>query len=81
MSHLEHANGFSSVKDLKFGKSVNVLEARNDLDPDEYSKFVMDWIGKGARIIGGCCEIGPKHINRVSDQLHLNGYTTMKLGL
>jgi homocysteine S-methyltransferase len=76
-----YANGFSSVKDLKFGKSVNVLEARNDLGPDEYSEFVMDWIGKGARIIGGCCEIGPKHINRVSDQLHLNGYTTMKLGL
>ena len=74
-----YANGFSSVKGLKFGKSVNTLEARNDLGPDEYSKFVMDWIGKGARIIGGCCEIGPKHISRVANQLHLNGYKTMKL--
>ena len=76
-----YANGFSSVKDLKLGKSVNVLKARNDLGPDEYSKFVMDWIGKGAKIIGGCCEIGPKHINRISDQLHVNGYKTMKLEL
>ena len=66
---------------MKFGKSVNVLEARNDLGPDEYLKFVMDWISKGARIIGGCCEIGPGYINRVSDQLHVNGYTTMKLRL
>ena len=74
-----YANGFSSVKGLKFGKSVNTLKARNDLGPDEYSKFVMDWIGKGARIIGGCCEIGPKHISRVANQLHLNGYKTMKL--
>jgi len=73
-----YANGFSSVKDLKFGKSVNVLKARNDLGPDEYSEFVMDWISQGARIIGGCCEISPKHINRVSDQLHLNGFKTTK---
>ena len=76
-----YANGFSSVKDLKLGKSVNVLKARNDLGPDEYSNFVMDWIGKGAKIIGGCCEIGPKHIKRISDQLHVNGYKTMKLEL
>ena len=76
-----YANGFSSVKDLKFGKSVNVLKARNDLGPDEYSKFVMNWIDQGARIIGGCCEISPEHIKRVSDQLYLNGYHTMKLGL
>ena len=76
-----YANGFSSVKDLKIGKSVNVLEARNDLGPDEYSNFVMDWISKGARIIGGCCEISPKHIKKVSDQLYSCGYSTMKLKL
>tara|TARA_B100000927_G_C16465386_1_gene469488 strand:- start:1561 stop:2484 length:924 start_codon:yes stop_codon:yes gene_type:complete len=76
-----YANGFSSVKDLKFGKSVNVLDARNDLGPDEYSEFVMDWIAHGARIIGGCCEISPQHINKVSDQLHLNGFKTTKFGL
>ena len=76
-----YANGFSSVKDLEFGKSVNVLEARYDLGPNEYAKFVMDWIDRGASIIGGCCEISPEHISRVSDQLHLQGYKTMKLGL
>ena len=52
----------------------------NDLGPDEYSKFVMDWISKGARIIGGCCEIG-QSISIEFQNTYILMATTMKLGL
>ena len=67
------------MKNLKIGKSVNVLETRKDLGPSEYAEFAFDWIDQGAKIIGGCCEIGPKHIEELSDQLSLNGYKSTKV--
>lgn len=39
---------------------------RVDLDPDGYAQWCEDWIAKGADIVGGCCQVGPKHIAAVS---------------
>lgn len=36
--------------------------ARTDLGCETYSGFAQQWINSGARIVGGCCEIGPAHI-------------------
>ncbi len=38
---------------------------RDDLDPESYAGHVAGWAAKGARIIGGCCGIGPAHIARL----------------
>lgn len=38
---------------------------RSDLGPDEYAIFAAQWLDAGARIIGGCCEVGPAHIARL----------------
>lgn len=38
---------------------------RQDLNPDQYLKFVERWIGLGAKIVGGCCGITPEHIARI----------------
>jgi S-methylmethionine-dependent homocysteine/selenocysteine methylase len=35
---------------------------REDLTPDAYGEHVEDWLGAGADIVGGCCEVGPDHI-------------------
>ena len=37
-------------------------ELRTDLDPAGYLTFARDWVARGARIVGGCCGIGPEHI-------------------
>lgn len=73
-----YANGFSSVKDLLPGKTVEVLEAREDLDAEAYAKFAMKWVEEGAQLVGGCCEVGPQHISYLSQALQNAGYTISK---
>lgn len=56
------ANGFTSIADLAPGGTVEALTARDDLGPTAYANHAMDWVGIGATIVGGCCEVGPDHI-------------------
>lgn len=37
-------------------------EIRQDLDPDAYLQWAKKWVAAGATIVGGCCGIGPEHI-------------------
>ncbi len=65
-----YANGFTAIPEkwtLKEG--VSQLGQRRDLDPDSYAKHVQYWIDAGARIVGGCCEVGPAHIARINELL------------
>jgi S-methylmethionine-dependent homocysteine/selenocysteine methylase len=59
-----YANGFVSIADTfdHVGATVDELEARKDLGPEAYADFAQNWVGAGATIIGGCCEVGPAHI-------------------
>ena len=69
-----YANGFVSVGALQPGGTVDVLEARDDLDPPIYAGHAMAWVGAGAAIVGGCCEIGPAHIAALGHRLATEGY-------
>ncbi|MEM7070524.1 MAG: homocysteine S-methyltransferase family protein [Pseudomonadota bacterium] len=69
-----YANGFISIKDLKPGGTVENLDARKDLTPHEYTKFALNWLKKGAHILGGCCEITPQHIQHLSQTLLKKGH-------
>ncbi len=73
-----YANGFSSVAELLPGKTVEVLQARKDLDPPAYAEFAMKWVREGAQLVGGCCEVGPQHIGFLSEALIKAGYTMSK---
>jgi len=64
-----YANGFTAVTALNPGGTVDSLETRQDLGPEAYAEFVMDWVNKGATIVGGCCEVGPAHIAYLSQAL------------
>ena len=63
------ANGFTSVEALEIGGTVDVLKSRRDLGPNSYCKYVLDWIKTGASIVGGCCEISPRHIKQIYEKL------------
>ena len=69
-----YANGFVFVGALQPGGTVDVLEARDDLDPPTYAGHAMAWVGAGAAIVGGCCEIGPAHIAALGHRLAAEGY-------
>lgn len=59
-----YANGFVNIAPdfLLEGATVDLLQARDNMGPEVYAHFAEDWTRQGATIIGGCCEIGPAHI-------------------
>ncbi len=69
-----YANGFTSILELQPGKTVDVLQARTDLGPETYASHALGWVKAGARIVGGCCEVGPAHIAELSQRLEAEGY-------
>jgi len=54
-----------AAKQSKSG-AVHLGGDRIDLNPEGYAQWCEDWIAKGADIVGGCCQVGPKHIAAVS---------------
>ena len=62
-----YANGFARIPDdwdiVKMG--VSALGRRHDLDAEAYAGHAAEWIAAGAKVVGGCCEIGPAHIARL----------------
>lgn len=69
-----YANGFQPIPaEFTLGRTVDMLEARTDLDPTAYADFAMAWVEAGARIVGGCCEVGPAHIAELARRLRESG--------
>ncbi len=71
-----YANGFTHISDgfLETRPTVDALSARQDLSPDEYARFAMEWIAQGATIVGGCCEVGHEHIKELAEQVKQAGH-------
>ncbi|WP_298853691.1 homocysteine S-methyltransferase family protein [uncultured Ruegeria sp.] len=71
-----YANGFTYISDgfLEDAPTVDALEQRHDLGPSAYADQVMRWVDQGATIVGGCCEIGPDHIEELANRLRAVGY-------
>jgi S-methylmethionine-dependent homocysteine/selenocysteine methylase len=60
------ANGFVTTEPLQGNATVNVLNTRAELTPKKYVTFAKNWLLNGAKIVGGCCEIGPQHIAEIN---------------
>lgn len=71
-----YANGFTHISGnfLKDAPTVKELTHRHDLTPEKYADFAMAWVGMGATIVGGCCEVGPAHIRHLKDRLLAAGH-------
>ena len=69
-----YANGFTSIADLQPGGTVDVLQARTDLDPAAYAEHALGWAERGATIVGGCCEVSPAHIAAIAERLTVAGF-------
>lgn len=66
-----YANGFTRITGafLEHNPTVAALSARSDLGPEAYADFAQSWAAAGATIIGGCCEVGPAHIECLNRRL------------
>ena len=71
-----YANGFTHISGnfLEDAATVAALTHRHDLTPEKYTDFAMGWIGQGATIVGGCCEVGPAHIRHLHGALLAAGH-------
>lgn len=71
-----YANGFTgiSVGFLRDAPTVDALQQRHDLTPDAYASHAMRWVEHGATIVGGCCEVGPEHIETLAQKLRAAGH-------
>ena len=66
--HIElgaYANAFPpQPKNAVANDTLN--EVRDDLTPPAYLLWAQKWQAQGASLIGGCCGIGPEHIQELS---------------
>jgi homocysteine S-methyltransferase len=71
-----YGNGFVEVSEAFKADmpTVDSLEQRQDMSPAAYAYIVMGWIGSGATIVAGCCEIGPDHIIEIANRLRAAGH-------
>lgn len=69
-----YANGFTSIDALDIGGTVDALKPRTDLGPEAYADHAMAWVDAGASIVGGCCEVGPSHIQELAERLTASGH-------
>jgi S-methylmethionine-dependent homocysteine/selenocysteine methylase len=74
-----YGNAFTSINALKPGGTVDLLSAREDMDEKRYASHVMDWVQKGAEVVGGCCEVGPSYIDYIHKQLQSENYNVVSL--
>lgn len=56
-----YANTFPPVKEESLAND-EITPLRAELTPERYVDFARQWQKLGASIIGGCCGIGPEHI-------------------
>lgn len=62
-----YANAFKNIPEGWYEKTDPNPDTREDLGPEEYAEHARAWIADGARIVGGCCEVGPEHIAHLRD--------------
>lgn len=72
-----YANAFEMITEdfLKAKPTVEALTARRDMGPRAYAGYVLQWVGLGATIVGGCCEVSPAHIAELARRLQAVGHT------
>jgi S-methylmethionine-dependent homocysteine/selenocysteine methylase len=58
-----YANAFTPIPEKwDFHGDASIPPSRTDVTPQAYADHAAQWLAAGARIIGGCCEVGPAHI-------------------
>jgi S-methylmethionine-dependent homocysteine/selenocysteine methylase len=65
-----YANAFTPIPEKwDFHGETSIPPSRIDLTPQAYAAHAANWLAAGARIIGGCCEVGPAHIEQLNRTL------------
>lgn len=63
-----YANAFEQGSN-EGGANEGLSGIRQDTHPEGYLGWAQEWVAAGATLIGGCCGIGPEHIQRLASAL------------
>jgi len=62
-----YANAFTPIPEKwDYHGDESIPPSRTDVTPEAYADHAANWVSAGARIIGGCCEVGPAHIAQLN---------------
>jgi S-methylmethionine-dependent homocysteine/selenocysteine methylase len=65
-----YANAFTPIPEKwDFHGNQSIPPSREDVTPNAYAEHAAAWKAAGASIIGGCCEVGPAHIDKLHQTL------------
>jgi len=65
-----YANAFTPIPDAwDYHGDASIPPPRTDVTPEMYARHAAAWVVAGARIIGGCCEVGPTHVRHLRGML------------
>lgn len=65
-----YANAFTPIPEKwDFHGEHSIPPSRTDVTVQAYAGHAANWLAAGARIIGGCCEVGPAHISYLNKTL------------
>ena len=67
-----YANAFPLMDENYQGSNTSVHKLREDITPENYTRYALEWQALGADIIGGCCGISPDHIAHLAAALRGN---------
>jgi S-methylmethionine-dependent homocysteine/selenocysteine methylase len=68
-----YANAFTPIPHKwDFHGEESIPSSRVDITPRVYSEHAADWLAAGARIVGGCCEVGPAHIALLNQRFRVD---------
>ncbi len=56
------ANALPLMKKNYEGANDSLHDLRDDITPQAYADFAVQWAASGAEMIGGCCGISPEHL-------------------
>ncbi|MAB03683.1 MAG: hypothetical protein CL688_03710 [Candidatus Puniceispirillum sp.] len=48
------------------------------MGPEAYATYAAAWLDAGASVIGGCCEVGPDHIQVLNSLIDQRGHRRLK---
>ncbi|WP_306131245.1 homocysteine S-methyltransferase family protein [Roseivivax marinus] len=71
-----YANAFAEITEafLQPRPTVDALPERRDITPARYAAHALDWVDRGATLVGGCCATGPAHIAATAEALRDAGH-------
>lgn len=65
-----YGNGFTCIPEgwTVHKGGIAALGKRRDLTAELYADMAQRWLDAGARVVGGCCEVGPTYISEMHDR-------------